>query len=384
MGRGNVHGGEFYVIDFSDAWNAGPCDTAVIDEIARLGAVVSGDRTEVANAGFLRWQYLDNPTGKAIVWLAREIAKGRLVGSYAVIPIPLKIGDKEIVGSLSLNTMTHPEFRGKGIFTALARLTYDSCLRQGFELTMGYPNPLSYHGFVKSLEFTDLGHNEILFKVLRINDVVANSFQKSTLKIILRLIALLQSKGKGSDWTSTATEGIVVEEVRHFDKRFDDLWDRVSTQTTNAVVRKSSYLNWRFACCPGRKYRIFSAVYDSRLVGYAVATISTHPKLGATRVAYIVDVIVEMRDDDVLWRTLIAQIEAWAHHESAAVVVAYLPRHMRCYGALKKLRYLSLPSSARGGSGAFIVRLHSAEDLDVNTVCSFKNWYVMPGDNDHP
>jgi hypothetical protein len=54
---------------------------------------------------------------------------------------------------LSLNTATHPQFQGKGLFTKLAAMTYEAAAAQGFAAVYGVANANSTPGFVRKLGF---------------------------------------------------------------------------------------------------------------------------------------------------------------------------------------------------------------------------------------
>lgn len=49
----------------------------------------------------------------------------------------------------SADTMTDPDYRGEGLFTKLARMTYLEAQKQGIQLIFGFPNENSYPGFIK-------------------------------------------------------------------------------------------------------------------------------------------------------------------------------------------------------------------------------------------
>ena len=70
---------------------------------------------EIADERFLQWEYLDNPFGKAFISCARNM-NHVLATQYAIIPFEVVIEGKTMSASLSLNTLTAKEFRGKGLF----------------------------------------------------------------------------------------------------------------------------------------------------------------------------------------------------------------------------------------------------------------------------
>ena len=120
-----------------------------------LGDVFGGDKNWEAA---VRWQYLENPQGKAIYINAFD-DDGRLVCHYAVVPaLPFANSKfKEISTYLSLNTAVHPDAQGKGLFQTSAKLVYEYLDAKGPNVVLGIANENSVNGFVKRLGFLLLG-----------------------------------------------------------------------------------------------------------------------------------------------------------------------------------------------------------------------------------
>lgn len=104
---------------------------------------------------FLQWQYLNNPRGRVIGVNAFD--DGKLVSHYAVIPIAMSIYGETYQGVLSLNTATHPDYQGKGLFTKLANRTFDIARSLGYSFVVGVANGNSTYGFIKKLGFDYIG-----------------------------------------------------------------------------------------------------------------------------------------------------------------------------------------------------------------------------------
>lgn len=66
-----------------------------------------------------------------------------------MIPCFIKCGDRVFLTAQSADTMTHPLFRNKGLFTRLARLTFDLCKQVGIAFVFGFPNQNASHGLIK-------------------------------------------------------------------------------------------------------------------------------------------------------------------------------------------------------------------------------------------
>ncbi len=95
--------------------------------ILELEKAVWGE-TEAVDPAFFDWQYRRNPEGRAAIF-CYEAPDGRIAAQYAVIPIPLRVKGTRIAGSLSLNTVTHPDYRRLGLFTKAATAVYEQLRR---------------------------------------------------------------------------------------------------------------------------------------------------------------------------------------------------------------------------------------------------------------
>lgn len=102
----------------------------------------------------IRRKFNTSYTGtKHLGYLAFDKKSGRAAAYYGVIPLIAQYNGKPIVCAQSGDTMTHPDFRGRGLFVALARETYALCKAEGVKLVFGFPNKNSYPGFIKKLDW---------------------------------------------------------------------------------------------------------------------------------------------------------------------------------------------------------------------------------------
>lgn len=123
-----------------------------LEEVKELLHITFLNKAEKFNSNYLKWQYVDNPRGHVIAYNAYA-NDGTLAAHYAVIPIEMIIDRKVVKGVLSLNTATHPEHRGKRLFTILAEKTYNRAQELGRKFVIGVANANSTHGFLKNLGF---------------------------------------------------------------------------------------------------------------------------------------------------------------------------------------------------------------------------------------
>lgn len=103
------------------------------------------------NVRYLHWLYAANPVGLVIGYDAWS--GDRLAAHYACIPGEAMIAGRKRRVMLSLNTATHPDFQGKGLFTRLADATYQAGAESGVQAVYGVANANSTPGFVRKLGF---------------------------------------------------------------------------------------------------------------------------------------------------------------------------------------------------------------------------------------
>lgn len=113
------------------------------------------------NSAYLDWLYFSNPLGNVVGFNAFD---GEVLAAHYAC-IPTRIGNS--LGLLSLNTATQPEYRSKGLYQRLARMTYERWC-QDFEFVVGVANSQSSTTFIKHLGFKELGRLNLRYgKLLR-------------------------------------------------------------------------------------------------------------------------------------------------------------------------------------------------------------------------
>lgn len=108
--------------------------------------------------GFKYW-YKENPVGEVVSYSAFD--QGRMVAHYACIPTQMKIDNRVVNGVLSMAVVTHPDYRGKGLFKILAQKTYDKAKELGYEFVVGVANANSFPIFMRNFPFTYIGQLDV-------------------------------------------------------------------------------------------------------------------------------------------------------------------------------------------------------------------------------
>ncbi len=96
---------------------------------------------------YWRWKHLDNPFGRSPVLLCWE--DGKLIGVRAFMRWEWKSNSKVYRALRAVDTATHPEYQGKGIFKKLTLSLVDNCGKNGDHFIFNTPNQQSRPGYLK-------------------------------------------------------------------------------------------------------------------------------------------------------------------------------------------------------------------------------------------
>ena len=191
------------------------------------------------NLDYWKWRFIENPFENGIIKL---LFNGKeLIGHYAVLPTRMEIQNKLVKCVFSMTTMTHPNYMGQGIFTYLAKETYKECKQKGFKFVYGFPNEHSYYGFIKKLDWKDLGKVSFLCKNIEKENI---------------------------------TEIGDVYKLKKFNIDVNLLWEKVKNNYQVIVPRIETFLNWRFVKNPDVDYIKYAIKnHENELLGYIVLKI---------------------------------------------------------------------------------------------------------------
>lgn len=172
---------------------------------------------------YWKWRFLQNPFDES-TYISLMWDKQKLVGHYAVSPVQMVFEGKLKKTCLSMTTMTHRDYFGRGIFSKLSENLYAKLKSEGFEMVWGFPNNNSHYGFKKNLSWKD------------INIIPMMNISKQKIDKLKTKVAYLKNPIIGD----------VIEKSLNLDS------SRIRINKTKA------YLNWRYINNPNTDYKIIS------------------------------------------------------------------------------------------------------------------------------
>jgi len=162
--------------------------------------------------------------------------KDDVIGHYVVHPIPLKIKNRVEKILFSMSVMTHPDFKGRGIFPKLASQVYEKA-KGDYKLVIGFPNQNSSRIHFEKIGWSNLG------KILE--------YQKEIKKPV----------------SYSANSNFQIKQIDKFDAAIDLIWKKYRKKFNFIVPRTSEYLNWRFIENPKKYFKRYpSSQYFSFII----------------------------------------------------------------------------------------------------------------------
>jgi GNAT superfamily N-acetyltransferase len=222
------------------------------DAVRGLMAEVWG---ESATAADFEWWYERNPTGPQVLSLV--VDDGRVAGASGMSHFRMRLGGEERTIAFALDAATHPDYRGRGLWSILERHNEDACAQAGAAAVLGFTNPVAGPILVGKLGWRDLAR----------------------LRLWARPLSLRATESELRDGGG--------ETLDRFDDEAEDVYRRASSDWAAHLVRSADYLNWRFAESP-RPYRILAERRGGRLEGWVVVT---HKRFQGRAVGAVADLV---------------------------------------------------------------------------------------------
>lgn len=219
------------------------------------------------------WRFLNNPFTKEIfvhlMWEGED-----LVGHYAVSPVNMLANGEELKTALSMTTMTHPDYGGRGIFTQLAKSVYRELEKENYGMVWGFPNVNSHYGFLKNLNWQDIA-----------------------------IIPMLSASIENIRTNISPVDFILHQE---FTPKVAQLIEENADLKKLKINKTKDYLNWRYRDNPTNNYKILSLRAENAVIVYKTI------KSFSNKEAFEIDIMEVnfQKDYEVLQKLIITVIKA--------------------------------------------------------------------------
>jgi GNAT superfamily N-acetyltransferase len=271
------------------------------DVLRLLGSTLGGGPAGQRPAEFFRWKHLDNPFGRSLMLVAE--ADDRIVGLRAFMRWKFRAADRAVIAVRAVDTATHPDYQGIGVFSRLTR-TALSLLEGQADLVFNTPNGASRPGYLK-LGWREVGRVPVAIRVRR---------------------PLRVARGvRGRVGHLPARPVVDAEPAARLLERADEigrlLVDAGFEDPRLHTPRDLAYLRWRYGAAPLLDYRTVVHEEGGRLRGLAVFRIRPRGALWESTVSEVVVRSGDCRTARRLLRSIAgaAAVDHLTLHASASV-----------------------------------------------------------------
>jgi predicted N-acetyltransferase YhbS len=188
---------------------------------------------------FFRWKHRENPHGTSPTWVA--VDGDRVVGLRTFLRWSFHHGDHTVRAVRAVDTATHPDYQGRGIFSRLTLHGLDALAEEGVDWVFNTPNQHSLPGYLK-MGWQEVGRLPV-------------SFRPRSLAALPRLARARTPADKWSTAPGRARGGRQFLDITTaLDEGGPDLvrplTDRHPPPGTAGTVRSPDHLAWRYGFPP--------------------------------------------------------------------------------------------------------------------------------------
>ena len=211
---------------------------------------------------FFRWKHTENPFGPSLAWVAES--EGRLAGFRTFLRWQWHVpGRGPVTAVRAVDTATHPDFQGRGIFSRLTLHALEELEREGVGFVFNTPNDKSRPGYLK------MGWR-----------LVARLPVWARPRSVLTAPKLLGAAVPADLWSLDRPDGQPALEALSDEAAVERLLASLSAPTGARTLRSPAFLRWRYgfpplhyrAVCAGHTLEDGVALYRLRRRGRAVET----------------------------------------------------------------------------------------------------------------
>lgn len=221
-----------------------------IPEIVGLLKVSLGESLMPKSEQYWKWKHFDNPFGSSPVLVCYE--GNKLVGVRAFMQWKW-IKEQHVYHAVrAVDTATHPEFQGKGIFKKLTLQLATSCEHNGIDFVFNTPNKQSKPGYLK-MGWVEAGKLPVYAEVCK------------PIQVLKNIVFNPRHNRADSD-----------DSLKYYlaHKHLESLL-RSHLRESKGIVTKVSipYLKWRYMDVPVAEYVAIGEEQGENLVGLVIARI---------------------------------------------------------------------------------------------------------------
>jgi GNAT superfamily N-acetyltransferase len=221
-----------------------------------------------------RWKHLESPFGQSYLLVAE--CDGRLIGLRALMRWRFMAGDRIVRAARAVDTATHPDYQGRGVFSRLTRAALEA-MAGDIDLIFNTPNGKSGPGYLK------MGWHQV-------GKVPVSVRARRPLRLLGGLL------GRSEPGPAPPAPAVPAAQVLERGERLLPLLEREAVASEElphgdvprlVTPRSLVYLRWRYGAAPLLGYRAVTEERDGGLAGVAIFRVRPRGRLWEATVAEV-------------------------------------------------------------------------------------------------
>lgn len=226
---------------------------------------------------WLKWKYIDNPFNpekhKPVILGVFRGDSEQMVGIRPFLSYRLIFNGKKINAVQPCDTVVHPTFRGKGLFSLMNQEAINILPKFNYDFFFNFPNKNSMPGCMKQ-GWQQVAAIDESYVFMDFSKVVQEKTGKKLFAVPAFFLGRLFRNYRRilKDLADLCKKDYIISREIDFSPEFEELW--VQQEKRIRVERNEQYLCWKFKDRPDKKYEIVTVRENGKLAGYMIVTIS--------------------------------------------------------------------------------------------------------------
>lgn len=195
-------------------------------------------------ARFFEWKHRQNPFGESPSWVA--VDDDRVVGFRTFMRWEFDHDGGRRRAVRAVDTATHPDYQGRGIFSKLTRTALEEMHAEGVDFVFNTPNDNSRPGYLK-MGWQEVGRLPVSVKI----------------RSATSSLRMLRARVPADKWSTASGAGLPAIDVLGDTSAVAELLERQPAPTAVRTRRSTEFLRWRYGFEPLR-YRAILAGSEVR------------------------------------------------------------------------------------------------------------------------
>ena len=195
-----------------------------------------------------------------------------LVGYYAALPYIYQIDGQPIACGMVCDVMTHPDRRGKGIFTKIDHYSTSEMKKNNLAFTTGYPiRPEVIPGHIK-VGWKIVQEMPIYLRLVGTKTLLPKAVQ--FLAPLLNIFVILAQSWTLISFSKYQVETLLKEDFfRNYKNLYQDFLKTWLAEQDNALIKSLPFSEWKTGA-PESIYRFLVSMKGQQMVGVSIVRLT--------------------------------------------------------------------------------------------------------------